>query len=101
LIYILDIFNAGVNEEKISGMSIGQMMAAGPTVMASAASQLLMYINMSVEDKEVFPHNQEVLNKMKEQYEKAKALAEKAWEDGDHEGSLYDQYYFEAGFLQV
>jgi hypothetical protein len=45
--------------------------------------------------------DQEVLNKMKEQYEKAKALAEKAWEDGDHEGSLYDQYYFEAGFLQV
>jgi hypothetical protein len=43
--------------------------------------------------------NQEVLNEMKEQYAKAKALAEKAWEDGDHEGSLYDQYYFEAGFI--
>jgi hypothetical protein len=43
--------------------------------------------------------NQEVLNKMREQYEKAKALAEKAWEDGDHEGNIHDQYYFEAGFI--
>ena len=43
--------------------------------------------------------NQEVLEKMKEQYEKAKALAEKTWEDGDHEGNTHDQYYFEAGFF--
>jgi hypothetical protein len=43
--------------------------------------------------------NQEVLEKMKEQYEKAKILAKQAWQDGDHEGSLYDQYYFEAGFF--
>jgi len=43
--------------------------------------------------------NQEVLNKMKEQYKKAKALAEKAWEDGDHEGNTHDQYYFEIGFI--
>ena len=43
--------------------------------------------------------NQEVLEKMKEQYAKAKALAEKAWEDGDHEGNTHDQYYFEAGFI--
>jgi hypothetical protein len=43
--------------------------------------------------------NQEVLNKMKEQYAKAKVLAEQAWVDGDHEGNIGDQYYFEAGFL--
>jgi|688.fasta_scaffold622455_2 hypothetical protein len=43
--------------------------------------------------------NQEVLNKMREQYEKAKALAEKAWEDGDHEGDVDEQYYFETGFM--
>jgi hypothetical protein len=47
------------NEENVSSMSIGQMMAAGPTVMAAAASQLLMYINMSIEDKKVFPHKLE------------------------------------------
>ena len=41
----------------------------------------------------------EVLEKMKEQYEKAKILAKQAWHEGAHEGSLYDQYYFEAGFL--
>jgi hypothetical protein len=35
------------------------MMAAGPTVMAAAASRILMYINMSIEDKEVFPHKLE------------------------------------------
>jgi hypothetical protein len=43
--------------------------------------------------------NQEVLNKMKEQYEKAKILAKQAWHEGDHGGSLYDQYYFETGFI--
>lgn len=43
--------------------------------------------------------DQEVLEKMKKQYEKAKVLAKQAWEDGDHEGNLYDQYYFEAGFF--
>ena len=43
--------------------------------------------------------NQEVLEKMKEQYAKAKALAEKAWEDGDHEGDVNEQYYFEKGFI--
>jgi hypothetical protein len=43
--------------------------------------------------------DQEVLNKMREQYEKAKALAKKAWEDGDHEGNTNDQYYFEKGFI--
>lgn len=43
--------------------------------------------------------NQEVLEKMKEQYAKAKALAEKAWEDGDHEGNTNEQYYFEKGFI--
>ena len=36
---------------------------------------------------------------MREQYEKAKALAEKAWEDGDHEGDVDEQYYFETGFM--
>jgi hypothetical protein len=43
--------------------------------------------------------NQEVLNKMKEQYEKAKTLAKEVWDDGDHEGNVGDQYYFEAGFI--
>jgi hypothetical protein len=36
---------------------------------------------------------------MREQYEKAKALAKKAWEDGDHEGDVDEQYYFETGFM--
>jgi hypothetical protein len=43
--------------------------------------------------------NQEVLNKMKEQYTKAKALAKEIWDDGDHEGNVGDQYYFETGFI--
>ena len=43
--------------------------------------------------------DQEVLNKMKEQYDKAKALAKEIWDDGDHEGNTNDQYYFEAGFI--
>jgi hypothetical protein len=43
--------------------------------------------------------NQEVLNKMKEQYDKAKTLAKEVWDDGDHEGNVGDQYYFEAGFI--
>jgi hypothetical protein len=43
--------------------------------------------------------DQEVLNKMKEQYDKAKVLAKQSWEDGDHEGNVGDQYYFEAGFI--
>jgi hypothetical protein len=57
---------SNINEEKVSGMNISQMMAAGPTVMASAASQLLMYINMSIEDKEVFPHKIEAESLKKE-----------------------------------
>jgi hypothetical protein len=43
--------------------------------------------------------SQEVLEKMKEQYEKSKILAKQSWEDGDHEGNTHDQYYFEAGFI--
>jgi hypothetical protein len=43
--------------------------------------------------------NQEVLKKMKEQYDKAKVLAKQSWYDGDHEGNTHDQYYFEAGFI--
>jgi len=43
--------------------------------------------------------NQEVLNKMKEQYEKAKALAKEIWDDGDHEGDANEKYYFETGFI--
>jgi hypothetical protein len=43
--------------------------------------------------------DQEVLNKMREQYEKAKALAKEVWDDGDYEGNVGDQYYFEAGFI--
>ena len=45
--------------------------------------------------------NQEVLNKMKEQYDKAKVLAKQSWEDGDHEGNTNDQYYFEKGFIDA
>jgi hypothetical protein len=43
--------------------------------------------------------NQEVLEKMKEQYKKAKLLAKQSWEDGDHEGDVNEQYYFETGFI--
>jgi hypothetical protein len=43
--------------------------------------------------------NQEVLNKMREQYEKAKTLAKEVWDDGDYEGNVGDQYYFETGFI--
>ena len=43
--------------------------------------------------------NQEVLNKMREQYDKAKALAKEVWDDGDHEGNVGNQYYFETGFI--
>ena len=43
--------------------------------------------------------DQKVLNKMKEQYEKAKALAKEIWDDGDHEGDANDKYYFETGFI--
>jgi hypothetical protein len=43
--------------------------------------------------------DQEVLNKMKEQYEKAKALAKEIWDDGDHEGDANEKYYFETGFI--
>ena len=43
--------------------------------------------------------NTEVLEKIKEQYEKAKALAKDTWEDGDHEGDSNDRYYFETGFI--
>jgi len=42
--------------------------------------------------------NQEVLNKMREQYDKAKALAKEIWDDGDHEGTPNDFYYFQCGF---
>jgi hypothetical protein len=42
--------------------------------------------------------DQEVLNKIKEQYEKAKALAKEVWDDGDHEGNTNDFYYFQCGF---
>ena len=41
----------------------------------------------------------EVLEKMKEQYEKAKILAKQAWHEGDHEGNTHDQFYCEAGFF--
>ena len=41
----------------------------------------------------------EVLEKMKEQYEKAKILAKQAWHEGDHEGNTHDQFYFEVGFF--
>ena len=41
----------------------------------------------------------EVLEKMKEQYEKAKILAKQAWNEGDHKGNTHDQFYFEAGFF--
>jgi hypothetical protein len=43
--------------------------------------------------------NSEVLEKMKEQYTRAKALAKKHWEDGDHDGDVDEQYYFETGFI--
>lgn len=43
--------------------------------------------------------NQEVLNKMREQYEKAKELAQEIWIEGDHEGTPNDFYYFECGFV--
>jgi hypothetical protein len=43
--------------------------------------------------------NSEVLEKMREQYARAKTLAKKHWEDGDHEGDVDEQYYFEAGFI--
>ena len=45
--------------------------------------------------------NQEVLEKMKEQYEKAKILAKQSWEDGDHEGDVNEQYYFEKGMKSL
>ena len=41
----------------------------------------------------------EVLEKMKEQHKKAKILAKQSWEDGDHEGDINEQYYFEKGFV--
>ena len=44
-------------------------------------------------------NSQETLDKIKEQYEKAKTLAKEVWDDGDHEGNVGDQYYFEAGFI--
>jgi len=43
--------------------------------------------------------DQEVLNKMRDQYARAKALAKKHWEDEDHEGDVNEQYYFETGFI--
>lgn len=43
--------------------------------------------------------NTEVLTKIKEQYEKAKALAKEIWDEGDHEGDSNDRYYFETGFI--
>ena len=43
--------------------------------------------------------NQEVLEKMKEQHKKAKILAKQSWEDGDHEGDINEQHYFEKGFV--
>ena len=43
--------------------------------------------------------NTEVLEKIKEQYEKAKALAKDTWDEGDHEGDSNDRYYFETGFI--
>ena len=41
----------------------------------------------------------EVLEKIKEQYEKAKILAKQAWHEGDHEGNTHDQFYFESGLF--
>lgn len=43
--------------------------------------------------------NTEVLEKIKEQYEKAKVLAKDTWDEGDHEGDAGDRYYFETGFI--
>lgn len=43
--------------------------------------------------------NQEILEKIKEQYEKSKTLAKDAWDEGDHEGDSNDRYYFETGFI--
>jgi hypothetical protein len=44
-------------------------------------------------------NSQETLNKIKEQYDKAKALAKEIWDDGDHEGDANEKYYFETGFI--
>ena len=41
----------------------------------------------------------EELASMKEQYDKAKALAKEIWDDGDHEGDTNEKYYFETGFI--
>ena len=43
--------------------------------------------------------NQEVLNKTREQHDKAKALAKEIWDYGDHEGDANEKYYFETGFI--
>lgn len=43
--------------------------------------------------------NSEILEKIKEQYEKAKVLAKDTWDEGDHEGDSNDRYYFETGFI--
>ncbi len=43
--------------------------------------------------------NKEILEKIKEQYEKTKALAKDTWDEGDHEGDSNDRYYFETGFI--
>lgn len=45
-----------VNESSISQMSINRIVSAGPNIMADAASNLLMWLNMGIEDKEAFPH---------------------------------------------
>lgn len=45
-----------INENRISQMSIDQIVSAGPTIMADAAATLLMWLNVGIDDKEALPH---------------------------------------------
>lgn len=45
-----------VNESRISQMSVNQIVSAGPNIMADAASNLLMWLNMGIEDKDALPN---------------------------------------------